>query len=239
MPKIPKNPEQIFSELVHDYQSLFGDQLIAIILYGSAARGEYVYKRSDINFLIVLSESGIRNLRRALPLVARWKKRNVSTPLILTQEYIHSALDAFPIEFLTIKLHHHLVYGIDILASIEINLEHLRLQCERELRGKLLYLREGFLNSNGRPTLIKQLISQSLPAFASIFTGLLYLKNIDVPSSRRDLFSRVVENFDLDAKLFEHLIEQNYRKFGRFELCDLMDAYIIQIAKLINVVDQL
>lgn len=239
MPKIPKNPEQIFSEVAHDYQSLFGDQLIAIILYGSAARGEYVYKKSDINFLIVLSESGIRNLRRALPLVAQWKKRNVSTPLILTQDYIRSALDVFPIEFLTMKLHHQLVYGTDILASIEINLEHLRLQCERELRGKLIYLREGFLNSNGRTTLIKQLISQSLPAFASIFTGLLYLKNIDVPSSRRELFNKVAENFDLDAKLFEQLIDQSYRKFNRVELFDLMDAYIIQIAKLINLVDQL
>ncbi len=238
MAKIPKNPEQIFSELINDYQNIFGEQIIAIILYGSAARGEYVYKKSDINFLIVLTDLGIQKLRLALPVVSKWKKRNVSTPLILTQEYIHSALDVFPLEFLTMKLHHRVIYGADILAAIEINREHLRLQCERELRGKLLYLREGFLNSNGRAAMIKRLISQSLTAFASIFTGMLHLKNITVPNSRRELFRQAAEIFNLDARLFEELLDQKYQKLNRIQLCDLMDNYILQIVKLINVVDQ-
>jgi predicted nucleotidyltransferase len=105
MSKIPKTPEQIFQEFTDDFMKTFGDDLISIILYGSAARGEYIYKRSDINFLIVLTEQGIMQLRRALLLIPRWQKRKVSTPLILTEGYIRSALDSFPIEFLNMKQH--------------------------------------------------------------------------------------------------------------------------------------
>ncbi len=77
MPKIPKDPEQIFHEFTLDYKNIFEDDLVAIILYGSAVSGEYRHKKSDINFLIVLTEQGIRNLKKSLPVVSKWKKRRV------------------------------------------------------------------------------------------------------------------------------------------------------------------
>ena len=52
MAKIPVKPEEIFEEIISDYISIFGENLLSIILYGSAARGEYVKKKSDINLLI-------------------------------------------------------------------------------------------------------------------------------------------------------------------------------------------
>ena len=63
MSNIPKSPEVIYAEFTKDYKSIFGDDLISIILFGSAARGEYIYKRSDINFLIILSDSGMQRLK--------------------------------------------------------------------------------------------------------------------------------------------------------------------------------
>jgi predicted nucleotidyltransferase len=241
MSKIPKNPEQIFQEFTNDYKSTFGEDLIAIILYGSAARGEYIYKKSDINFLIVLSGQGINNLRRALPLIPKWKKKNVSTPLMLTPNYIQSALDSFPIEFLTMKQGYRVVYGEDILAGIEIQTAHLRLQCEREMRGKLLYLREGFLNTNGNPAQLKRLISLSLPAFSSIFSALIHLKKEDFPGSKRDIFMRTAAVFNLDSKVFETILELKDKKskLNKEQLNDLMEHYVEQIAKLTDITDQL
>ncbi|HEX9973049.1 MAG TPA: nucleotidyltransferase domain-containing protein [bacterium] len=241
MPKIPKNPEQIFQEFTNDYKSTFGEDLIAIILYGSAARGEYIYKKSDINFLIVLSGQGINNLRRALPLIPKWKKKNVSTPLMLTQEYIQSALDSFPVEFLTMKQHYRVVYGENVFEKIEIKPEHLRLQCEREMRGKLLYLREGYLNTNGKPAHIKRLISLSLPAFSSIFSALLHLKNEEIPGSKQDIFLKTADVFKLDSKVFETILELKNKKskLKKEQLYDLMEHFIEQIAKLTDITDQL
>lgn len=241
MPKIPKNPEQIFQEFTNDYKNTFGDDLIAIILYGSAARGEYIHKKSDINFLVVLSEQGIKNLRDALPFISKWKKRNVSTPLMLTPEYIQSALDSFPIEFLTMKQNYRVVYGEDVLAKIEIHPQHLRLQCEREMRGKLLSLREGFLNTNGKSAMIKRLIKASLPAFSSIFSALLFLKDEDVPELKRRNFIKTAEVFSLDSKVFENIfnLENKKPKLKKEQIYELMEQYIEQIAKLTDITDKL
>ena len=241
MPKIPKNPEQIFQEFTNDYKNTFGDDLIAIILYGSAARGEYIYKKSDINFLIVLSESGIKRLRGALPFISKWKKRNVSTPLMLTPEYIQSALDSFPIEFMTMKQNYRVVYGEDILAAIEIQPQHLRLQCEREMRGKLLSLREGYLNTNGKSSMIKRLIKATIPAFSSIFSALLFLKDEELPESKRQIFMKTADVFNLDSKVFENILDLENKKprLKKEQIYDLMQQYIEQVAKLTDITDKL
>jgi len=241
MPKIPKNPEQIFQEFTNDYKNAFGDELIAIILYGSAARGEYIYKKSDINFLVVLSEMGITKLRDVFPFISKWKKRKVSTPLMLTPEYIQSALDSFPVEFLTMKQSYQVVYGEDVLAKIEIHPEHLRLQCEREMRGKLLWLREGFLNTHGKAALIKRLITMSLPTFSSIFSALLYLKDEDMPELKRQIFIKTADEFNLDSSVFENIfnLENKKLKLNKEQIYDLIEQYIEQIAKLTDITDQL
>jgi len=241
MSKIPKQPDDIFQQLVDDFKNTYGDELISIILYGSAARGEYVYRKSDINFLIVLSESGIQRLRSALAVIPKWQKRRVATPLILTESYIQSALDSFPIEFLTMKQHYQVIYGSDVLAGIEIQTEHLRLQCERELRGKLLYLREGYLNTQGKAQKIKQLIRSSLPAFASLFSALLHLKNIEAPPLQHQIFARTAEVFSLEETLFKKILtfKEDKIKLNTTQLNQLMENYIEQIRKLTQLVDQL
>ena len=241
MSKIPKNPEQVFVQFTNDYKNSFGEDLISVILYGSAARGEYVYKKSDINFIIVLSENGIGQLRKALPLIKKWQKRKVTTPLIITHHYIQTSLDSFPIEFLNIKQHYKVIFGEDVLAGIQVNVKDLRLQCEREIRGKLLHLREGFLNTYGKPRLMKQLLQYSLPAFISIFSALLHLKEKPIPSSKREIFKATAEEFGLDAAVFEKIIQVNQGslKVKKEELSLLVEQYIEQIRKLTNIVDKL
>lgn len=241
MAKIPKEPQTIFEEFTTDFKNIYGEDLVSIILYGSAARGEYVYKKSDINFLIVLSETGIQRLRAALAIVPKWQKRRIATPLMLTESYIQSALDSFPIEFLSMKQHYQVVYGRDVLAEIAIDAKHLRLQCERELRGNLLHLREGYLNTQGKAPRIKTLIRSSLPAFAPLFAALLHLKNMEVPPLKHQLFARTAEAFGLDETLFKKIFTFNADdvKLSTSQLNDLLENYIEQIRKVIRVVDQL
>jgi len=241
MSKIPKIPEQIFEQFSNDYKNAFGENLVSVILYGSAAKGEYVYKKSDINFLIILTDQGITQLKNALPLIKRWQKRKVSTPLILTKEYIHSSLDSFPIEFLSMKQRHKVVFGEDFFAGLQINDKDLRLQCEREIRGKLLYLRESYLNTHGEARMIKQLLRLSLPTFASIFSALLHLKKVEIPTSKKEIFKSTAEEFGMDNSVFEKLnkLNENGIKLKKEQLNQLMEQYINQISELTKLVDKL
>lgn len=241
MSRIPKNPAEIFQEIIGDYRGVFGNDLVTIILYGSGATGEYQYKKSDINFLIVLTEEGINNLWKSLPLVRKWQKRNVTTPLFLTKKYIASALDAFPIEFLGMSMNYQLVHGEDVLKDLLIDEHDLRLALEREMRGKLLHLREGFLNTAHDTHALRMLISQSLATFTSYFAALLKLKNITPPEKRKDIFMKTAERFGLDESVFATLLEIREKKkhLSQDELQALMEKYIFEIAKLTQIVDQL
>ena len=241
MSKIPENPKDIFQEIIDDYKKLFGDELKGIILYGSAAGESYIRGKSDINFMILLSEEGIENLDRAFKTVAKWRKKKVATPLFLTTKYVATSLDVYPIEYLNFQRKHILVFGRDILKELEFNPDFVRLQCEREIKGKLLLLREAFLDTSGKKMALMEVISQSLPAFIAIFEALLYLQGRETPLEKRGIIRSVCELFDLDAVLFEKLIDikEQKLKLNEATMNTLFKAYISEIRKLSILVDVL
>ena len=69
MAKIPKDPREIFQDIIDDYKGLFNEDLISIILYGSAVGKDYQPGKSDINFMIVLSDEGMIRLTGHLRLM--------------------------------------------------------------------------------------------------------------------------------------------------------------------------
>lgn len=241
MAKIPKSPEEIFSEFEADLEKVYGEDLISIILFGSGARGEYILKRSDLNFLIVLKDNTPSELAKCQKQLGKWRKRNVATPLFLTEEYIRASLDTFPIEFLEIRSAYKLVNGKDVLAGLEFSKANLRLQCERELKGKLLHLRHAFLESRGRARLLPGLVSGSIAAFAPIFRALLYISGVEPSRKRADLLRQVCENFGLNFSLFNDLlmIGRKEKKISKSGLNYLFDKYVEEIDKLSGIVDRM
>jgi len=241
MGKAPEKPESIFSQITEDYRNIFGDDLSAIILYGSGASGHYVPGKSDLNFLVVLTDKGMGELEKAMDTVTRGRKSRVAVPLFMTKDYIASSLDAYPIEFLDMKLHHVLVYGKDVLEGLEIHPGHLRLQVERELKGKLLHLRQRFLETEGKEKPVRELIRVSLTAFLSSFKALLYLLGLDIPRERREIIKASAQAVGVDAAVFMKCmaIREGSDKFSRTELMDIYKDYVKEIDQLCRRVDEL
>ena len=241
MAKFPQDPKEIFPEIIDDYKGLFGDDLISIILYGSASGPDYRPGKSDINFMIVLSEEGIEHLDRAFKVVETWQKRKVAIPLFVTEHYVESSLDVFPIEYLTFQRNHVLVHGKDILEDLSFDSELVRLQCEREIKGKLLLLREAFMETAGRARAMRGVIGQSIQAFVAIFDALLTLKEKEIPKERRDVVNLTCDTFDLDAGLFQKLLDIKEEKLkpDHTETKSLFQNYLKQVRKLSKIVDTL
>ena len=241
MPKIPARPQDIFESFVSDYQEAFGPDLLSTILYGSGARGEYIPKKSDLNFMIVLTENGMNRLSKAMPLVSKWHKQRVSTPLFLTPASIASSLDTFPIEFLNIKAAYTLVYGDDFLKNLAFDKHYVRLQCEREVRGKLVHLRKHFLETAGNWRKTEALISASLSTFFSLFQAIIFLKDKEPIAERQALVTTVARETGLNQDLFLELltIREGRKKLASSQVIPLMEKYIGEIQKLSNFLDQL
>lgn len=241
MAKIPKKPEEIFEDIAGEYQRIFGAHLISIVLYGSGAGEDYIPGKSDINFLITLTDQGIDRLDRALETVARWRKRNVAIPLFMTRSTLDGSRDAFPIELLNMKRRYVVVSGKDVLAELDLDRCHIRLQLERELRGKLLHLHNGYLSTGGNIRKIRALITASLTAFISLFCALLYLKNIEIPYGKRDIITAAGKAFGIDAAIFLKCdeIRRNVDRFSKNEVAAVFQAYIKEVSRLFNQIDRI
>ena len=241
MSKIPKKPDDIFGEFTNDLKSIYGDNLESIILYGSSARGEYKYKKSDINFLIILKDNTPSELSRYNPIMKKWLKMNVSIPLFLTGEYINKSLDTFPIEFLEMSSAYNVIYGDDVFANIQIKNKDLKHQIERELRGKLLHLRLEFLKTCLNTKKIQDLISKSLFTFIPIFKAILKLVEHESKSKNEGILQRISELINLNYNLFVKLLSISKKELTlkENEIKDIFDKYIEEMDRVVDYVDKL
>ncbi|MCG3157057.1 MAG: hypothetical protein DKINENOH_03688 [bacterium] len=241
MKKLTEAPETIFAEYVKDWQAALGAEVEAIILYGSAARGEYAADKSDINLLVVLTPAGLARLRQAIPLTAKWQKHAVVTPLVLTRDFLQASRDSFPIEFLSMQCHHRVLFGEDVLHALEIAPAHLRLQLEREIKGKLVHLWKGLLGKGQDRAALLELLLVSINDFYALFEAFLFLKGEPIPATRQESFRKVAAAANLDpgfiAPLFR--LQTGSARPYREELWQITEDYIAQIAKLTDYIDHL
>ena len=229
---------EIFSK---DVKTIFGDNVVSVILTGSAVTENYNPKVSDINFLVIIKKHDFDQLKMVRKFVRKWSRKKISVPLFLTEEYIQKSLDSFPIEFFNMKSNYILVYGKDVLKNLKFKNSDVRLQCERELKGKLLHLRQGYINTMGSKTLILRLIRESFVSFASIFRALLLLKNEDSAGARDEVIEKTCEIFNLDHEIFIALnnIKEGTLKLSAKELDLLMVDYVNEISNLSQSVDSM
>src|SRR5437667_194921 len=82
---------------------------------------------------------------QTLDLVKWGRKHRISTPLFMTKEYVLHSTDVFPIEFTEIKERHRIIFGEDIFKDLDIPFKDMRLLCEQQIKGKLLHLRQAYL----------------------------------------------------------------------------------------------
>ena len=241
MTRSPKDPKEIFPEITADFQQVFGGDLVSIILYGSAAGEGYLPGKSDINLMVVLSQAGMERLDRAFETIGKWKKRKAATPLFLTEDYVETSLDVYPIEYLNFQRDHVLVFGKDILKDLTFKPEFIRLQCEREIKGKLLLLREAYLETADKGKALKEVIGRSLGVFVAIFEALLYLKDLELPKEKLEIIQATAGAFELDAAVFEKLLDVKAEKIklSDDEMKRLFKTYLTEVRKLSKLVDAL
>src|SRR2546421_1595357 len=163
-------------------QRALGPRLVALLLYGSAARGTHVPKRSDVNTLLICD--GVdEGLFDALgPVVRVWTKAGHRAPLIFTEREWRESADAFPIEYEDMREAHRLLAGRDPWPGIQVDREDLRRQLEHELMGKLVRLRQACGALWGEPKRLAGVIAGSASGFFTMLRAVLRLAGKPVPA---------------------------------------------------------
>lgn len=234
-----QNVDEICGQLVEDTRELYGDNLLSVILYGSGASSDYVEGKSDINCVVLLKQVTLEELKKCRKHFHRWRK-NAIVPLFLDPAYVRSSVDVFPIEFLDMKERYRVLYGQDFLRDIEVRRENLRFQCEQELKGKMLRLRQLYLERADSMEALKSLMTKSLSSFAVLFKALLRLKAVPAPQPAEDLLARLSE-LGLPTKALARVyrLRREDTKLRREELELLFEQYLDEVQAAVNFVDRM
>jgi hypothetical protein len=159
-----------------DLHELFADSLRAVALTGEAAGASYRPGRSPLELAVLLDQVTAAALRRVRPWLARWARRRVAAPLFFDLRWLADSRDVFPIEFLELRTHHVALHGdVDPFATLPVHREHLRLEVEKQLRGKLLHLWEAYLETRGSARRLRALLLAVPQGFVWILQGALHL----------------------------------------------------------------
>jgi hypothetical protein len=173
-------------DLVTQLSAVYGQELVSVALYGSAARGERVERHSDVNVFVVVERVTMEHLRREGAIAAAWRDAGNPPPLTLTRaEWVGSA-DIFPIEYGDILAHHKVLKGSLPLEGIRVDHEHLRLQLEHEAMSKLLRLRHTVLTAAGAEKILLEMLEGSSKALLTLLRATLRLVG-DEPAADSEL----------------------------------------------------
>jgi hypothetical protein len=181
-----------------------GPKLKSVVLYGASAHGDH-YMNSDDYLLIVVKSLDLDTLRAIGEPVRRWLKGGHPVPRLFSPPLIAEASDVFPIEFLDIAANHVLLYGENPFAALKIDRTHLRIQCERELREKMMRLREAFVQANDRAPAIRRLLAESFNNFVTAFRGCLHLSGEPVPVHNSDVIAAFCQMAKIDPEPFQQV----------------------------------
>jgi len=225
---------EAFTEIL---KKVCGDNLVSVILYGSAVAGDYAGKHSDFNLLVILNRLDFSDLKALTTPTTKWSRKGNPPPLLFTQERLTQSTDVFPIEIMDMKQSHRVLFGENVLDAIEVSQTNLRLQIEHELRAKLITLREQYLLTYGRLKALKTLMIQSLSSFLVLFRATLRLFDQDVPARKMDALKQLAVKLEFDVRPFEQVNALKQGQPVTEELESLFKKYLHSITEVIDAVD--
>lgn len=232
-----------FDAFLDDLKAAHGENLASVILYGSAAAGDFIPQASDYNLLIALHKIAPKDLRESHAVMREWTRLGYHVPVYFTVDELQNAADVFPIEFHNMERARKVLYGADVLADLKISDEFLRHQTEYELRSKLIRLRRAYIPASESVEGLQNLMAESLSSFAALFRAALLMKGIEPPVTKHKIVALTAQELKLDGKPFEKIFnirENNFaEKLTEVTANELFGEYMEQIEAVIAAVDTL
>jgi predicted nucleotidyltransferase len=157
--------EDKLTSLIEKVRKAWGDRLVSVILYGSAAMDDWEQNRSDLNILCVLDRLTPAELGASEPVFRWWREQGNPPPLLLTAAELRASTDCFPMEFFDMREHRRVLHGSDVIRELPVDHRFYRAQVEHELRSKQIRLRQRAAEFLGDGPRLQRLMADSLSTF--------------------------------------------------------------------------
>jgi predicted nucleotidyltransferase len=233
--------ERILSELVERLKSALGDQLVSVILYGSAAVGDWNKENSDLNVLCVLEQLSPRELLKVEPVVKWWREQGRPPALLLTAEEVRTSTDCFAIEFHDMKKYRRVLYGADLLEDLMVDNSFYRAQVEHELRSKQIRLRQKAAELLSKPDRLIQMLIDSVSTFCVLGRHALLLSGNEPRWKKADVVAGLEIALARPLPAFNEIlaVRESGKQPGGAAAASLLERYLVETDALVRFVDAL
>ena len=229
------------SPFFHEILASSAARIDSSYLVGGVLTEDYREGADKIDSVIVLHKVDLAFLDILAPLGSKYGRQGFAAPLLMDPAYIHSSVDVFPLEFLNFKLLHQALYGEDLFAKLEINRQELRYQCERELKGKLLWLHRIYVSAMGDRKVLAGDIVRHFDGYLPLFRGIIHLLGEAPAGGLKAALDQVGQLTGLGTEVFAEIYatKQNQTQPAKAEISQMFEKFYRATEKLTEVVDGL
>ena len=230
---------EALKNLVERLHEAARDNLESLLLYGSAARGDFHEAHSDLNVLCILRSMRVAELARVSAVVKWWTTvQHQPAPLFFTSEELRRSADVFAIELLDMQQSHRVLYGSDAVAGITVPMNLHRVQVEHELRTLLLRLRQHFLREPGNQQELGTVLAKSISSTLTLLRHTLIAFKEQVPNNSSEVFVRIAALTTANASAFEAVWRlREAKSLDKEVVLPVYDAYLAALEKVIAALD--
>jgi hypothetical protein len=215
------------------------ENLESMILYGSAARGDFHEGHSDLNVLCVLRSVAARELTRVSSAVHWWcKDQNEPAPLFFTAEELRTFADVFSIELLDMQQSRRVLYGTDLIAGIAVPMNLHRVQVEHDLRTLLLKLRQHFLLTGQKESDLRVAAAKSSSSALALLRHALIAFEEEPPATAQEVFVRIAVLTGADAQAFAAAYKLRDRHAHADDMVRIYGQYLNALSVVISAIDK-
>ena len=193
-------------ELVNQLKAAFRDDLLSVVLYGSAAGGDHNPKRSDQNVLVIVKQVPVSAAKAIAATARAWADAGNPPPMVFTDREWRGSADVFPMEYADILERNRVLHGYSPFDGIAVRSADLRLQLENEAMGKLLHLRRAFLANAADDKQLLEMMGGTASAIMIIFRSVCRLHGEIPPQDNGRLIEQVARIASLDPVPFQKAI---------------------------------
>lgn len=160
--------------------------------------------------------------------------------MLFTPEELADTADAFPIELADIRQSRRVLSGVDPFSEMVFHHDALRLQLERELKGKLLALRGHYMACGGDAKKICELLTDSLSTFLVLFRAGLRLYQSEIPAIKLEALGALARHIPLEMEPFREVagLKIEERRLKLEEARRLFGRYLTAIETIVKAIDQ-
>jgi hypothetical protein len=225
---LPEDVREILEKYLTQLQKEWHADLEGALLFGSAARGDFIAGRSNINILVIVRHLSVDVLQRAGRLHRQWGKHQIVAPLMMTEEELLRSRHLFPLEYLQMQDHHVLLIGRDPFGTEQIEGRQLGWQCEQELMANLLRLRQRFVEGEGRAEAIRALLILSITAVLPCLRGLLRVSGQTSKGRDAQILERLPQALQFESTVLLEMLQmkRGMNSPGSLEWTKVYERYL-------------